>query len=203
MNTLQRWITHRKLDKLYNQLLDELGPVAEKDKPELILDKKLRPNGAHYSYTVDGSVKKIYLPAKYYTESDLAHEAGHATGLIGSRGNIITRKITSDFGYQGARSHVFNTVTQLAGLGELSALAHLIRLGEEGQATVRGLHALRKIRGNHTSKDITSLAYGYSTYLRDSVLKGLLVPKAVREGANLITDHSDKVLLDHLVDAIT
>lgn len=203
MNTLQRWITHRKLDKLYNQLLDELGPVAKKDKPELVLDKRLKHRGDHYAWTFDSAVNEIRLPAKYIRDTGLAPEVGHATGLVGSRGNALTRSIIHNFGYCGAQSPVFNTVTQFAGLGELSALAHLIRLGEEGQASVRGLRALKKVRGELNGKEIADLAHSYSTYVQDSILKGLLVPKVVREGANLITDHGDKVLLDSLLDNFT
>lgn len=203
MSLLERWLTHRKTNKLYKKLLEELGPVTKKDTPELLLDeaqvlgsKFVRPEWSN------SGKPEIHIPRRKsdIADSALSHEVAHSTGLLGSRGNELSKNLLG-IGYGIGKSPVINAALQLSGVGGLSALAQAVLLAEEGQANVRGARALKKIQGKLSTKNKAGYGLSMGSYLIDSGVAGLLFPKAVQQWGDQISpgfaeDHP--VLLDKL-----
>ena len=126
--------------------------------------------------------------------ADAAHELGHATSVLAPKNKnlrIFSSMITNGFGHRlagrirGATGFMRGFRGDDSGTEELDAVDNFSKvttgLGmfEEGQASVRGYNALRKVKGsefaNRSAKKI--LIPAYATYVANAAINHFAIPR--------------------------
>lgn len=137
-------------------------------------------------------------------EAIIAHELGHATGP--AKGNSLINKAYLSLYVAGNAHPLAHLLAQTAGggIGNLISGAGMAgMLGEEAQASIRGLRALKKARGYLTTKEKLHLLKCYSTYAQHAALSGLAIPKVFQQAIDTAKPgfaENHKVLADHIID---
>ena len=184
------------------RLLKELGSKGDK-APKLVYDYRVPRDNGYYNFVTH----EVGLPPDIKRETEealLAHELAHATGLIGTRGNKVTKAIG------GASAAITNNVginalVQMFGGTPVAAAAYLARLAEEGQANVRGSKALNKIKkGKMSDKEKATFTGSMGSYLIGLPVGAVVPPKAIQVGLDRVHPgfaENHKVLYDYIADA--
>lgn len=152
--------------------------------------------------------KPAYIRTSVYehpmADAAIAHELGHATGP--AKGNSLIKKIYRGLYGAGYAHPLAHLLAQTAGGGIgsfVSGAGMAAMLGEEAQASIRGLRALKKARGYLTTKEKLHLLKCYSTYAQHAALSGLAMPKIFQQAINTAKPgfaEEHKVLADHIID---
>ena len=133
----------------------------------------------------------VYAPKDSYV---LAHELGHATGPLANKYSRIPASIAYRLGnnamglrflesaqkaYNRAKGYAEEDDSKvLSGLSTASKFGTGYQLAEEGQATIRGLNAIKKLQGfGGVGKAVKSLLPAYGTYLLNAGVAHGIAPR--------------------------
>ena len=138
--------------------------------------------------------------------SALAHELGHATGLLSKNPKVgeIAARFTHNFGGHGAlgargAEAAVNAYNAAKGLppnkllkaqSRASQVATLGQLAEEAQATIRGAKAVYDLKGKDAAiQTLKDMAPGFGTYAANAVGSHIVAPAIGKRLGTLAAKH--------------
>lgn len=175
-------LSTRDIKKVYATLKADKKDIRVKS----VLDPTSRVPAPHYNPETN--------TAHIRNTADAAHELGHATSILNPKNKslrLFSAKITAGIGHHNA-GHIRGATGFLRGLegkdndsGDYSLADNFARVAtglgmfEEGQASVRGYNALRKVKGsefaNLSAKKI--LIPAYATYVANAAINHFAIPR--------------------------